>query len=408
MADTKSFLNGLGQWGSSLSPFLGAGTSVLGSILGSSSNSSNNRLQMKLAQQQMDFQERMFQQQQRYNREMFDLENEWNSAINQRKRLQEAGYSPYSPFMGMQQMQSASAGALTPPTGSLASTNPYDFSPLNSMSNNLNEFGLRYNVSQAQSENLESQTNLNNIEGEFKRSELVRKITNLDIDTHIKRALLRGIMADSEVKENTIDSRVNESVQRVEEMKANVVKFNSEKTLNEAHALLMDISRQYKSVELKYLPLKAVSELNELATRSALQVAQGELSRADAALSIQHALESQARTYGIKLDNGIVQKYAWQLSEANLNNIKQQANKAKQEAKSIKDNNIPAALNRLDSSGTLEYLYFFNKIDDTPDFGLSNWLNGVMSGKGDGKGNKKSFNGHGRYTGPTFTSKIPI
>lgn len=405
--NSKSFLNGLGKVGSAVSPFLSTGTSVLGSVLGSSSNSSNNRLQVRLAQQQMEFQERMFREQQRYNREMFDLENEWNSAINQRKRLQEAGYSPYSPFMGMNQVESASGGAVTPPTGSLANTQSYDFSPLDSMSSNLNEFGLRHNLAVAQSENLDSQSNLNNIEGEFKRTELIRKITNLGIDASIKRELLRGIMADSDVKENTVDSRINESVQRVEEMKANVIKFNSEKTLNEAHALLMDVSREFKSTELKYLPRKAIAEINELATRSALQVAQGELVQKEAALAVQQELESLARTYGIKLENGITQKYAWQLTEANIENIKQQGNKAKQESQSIKDNNIPQALRRLDSSGTLEYLYYFNKIDDTPDFGMSNWLNGLSNGKDKGKG-KGSSNGYGRYKGPTFTSKIPI
>lgn len=62
---------------------VGAGSSILGGLLGSISNSSTNAANMKLAKYQYE-----------KNLEMWNLQNEYNSPVKQMERLKEAGLNP--------------------------------------------------------------------------------------------------------------------------------------------------------------------------------------------------------------------------------------------------------------------------------------------------------------------------
>ena len=69
---------------------------ILGSaLLSKSSNSSTNNLNRYLTMTGRDWQEKMLQKQMDYNTDMWNKDNEYNSASNQRKRLEEAGLNPY-------------------------------------------------------------------------------------------------------------------------------------------------------------------------------------------------------------------------------------------------------------------------------------------------------------------------
>ena len=104
---------------------LSAGGGLLGSIFGSiganRTNKTNlkiaretNQANMQIAREANEANYKLWQQQNQANIDMWNMENEYNSAINQRKRLEDAGLNPYL------MMNGGSAGT----AGSLSSATP--------------------------------------------------------------------------------------------------------------------------------------------------------------------------------------------------------------------------------------------------------------------------------------------
>lgn len=88
---------------------IGAGASLLGNLFGSSSQKSANETNLKIAQLNNEFNERMLDRQLQYNTDMYNRQwndqtqfswdmwnanNEYNSASAQVQRLREAGINP--------------------------------------------------------------------------------------------------------------------------------------------------------------------------------------------------------------------------------------------------------------------------------------------------------------------------
>ena len=109
-----------------LGGLLGVGTSILGNVLGNKSQSDTNKTNLQIAQMNNEYNERMFNKQLEYNQDMFNqqIEYDWkkmqeqnthnalmaegafnrqakyNSAVEQRKRLEAAGLNPYLMMSG--------------------------------------------------------------------------------------------------------------------------------------------------------------------------------------------------------------------------------------------------------------------------------------------------------------------
>lgn len=97
------------------SGLLSAGTSVLGGILGSIGQKKANETNMKINQMNNEFNERMLDKQLAFQEDMWNKTNEYNTAANQRKRLEEAGLNPYLMMSG------GNAGTATAMSGGSAS-----------------------------------------------------------------------------------------------------------------------------------------------------------------------------------------------------------------------------------------------------------------------------------------------
>lgn len=74
---------------------ISAGSSLLGGLLGSNSQSQANKTNLKIARETNALNYKMFQEQNAYNKEMWQLNNDYNDPSNQAKRLQDAGFNPY-------------------------------------------------------------------------------------------------------------------------------------------------------------------------------------------------------------------------------------------------------------------------------------------------------------------------
>lgn len=69
-------------------------TGLAGTIGGAISQRKTNEMNYKIAQMNNEFNERMMEKQMAWNEEMWNKQNEYNTASNQRKRLEEAGFNP--------------------------------------------------------------------------------------------------------------------------------------------------------------------------------------------------------------------------------------------------------------------------------------------------------------------------
>ena len=109
-----------------VSAVIGAGASLLGNVFGSSSNSSANKTNLKLAAQNREFQREMYNRQMAYNTDMWNKQNEYNDPSNQVERLRAAGINPYLALQNGNGVGVAqSAGGVTPPAGGAAQVSPF-------------------------------------------------------------------------------------------------------------------------------------------------------------------------------------------------------------------------------------------------------------------------------------------
>lgn len=90
---------------------------AMGAMANSAAQSDANSTNIRLNMMNNEFNERMLDKQLAYNTEMWNKQNEYNSAKNQRKRLEEAGLNPYLMMNGGSAGVAQSAGGINPPTG---------------------------------------------------------------------------------------------------------------------------------------------------------------------------------------------------------------------------------------------------------------------------------------------------
>lgn len=94
------------------------GTSLIGGALNAWSTHKTNQMNMKIAQMNNEFNEAMLEKQMGFSREMWNAENEYNTPVNQRERLEDAGLNPYMMMDGGNAGNASSVGSVGMPTAS--------------------------------------------------------------------------------------------------------------------------------------------------------------------------------------------------------------------------------------------------------------------------------------------------
>lgn len=270
---------------------IGAGASLLGNALGFGSQQSANKTNMRIAQMNNDFGREMFDKQVQYNWDMFNATNEYNSATNQRKRLEDAGLNPYLMTNGGTVGIAQGGSSVTPPTAAPAHVDA--FQP--------NFDGIVNSFMQERS--IESQTNLanaqaqktlaeaqninmgNNYQERMLESELLSRS-----DTHKlnQRSIDFGLATfDDDVAINKIQRDIASSTDS--ELKSRVA-------LNELQGKLLD-------EQIKFVKPQALQNIAESRARAFAALESGKLSRQQACQSVANTLYIEAQTSGVHIDN---------------------------------------------------------------------------------------------------------
>lgn len=95
-----------------LAPIVGAAGGIISNLVGSHSNSANNKTQLKIAADNRDWASQQRDLQNQWNLEQWNRENVYNAPASQKQRFQDAGINPYIAMSGS--AGSMAAGNATP------------------------------------------------------------------------------------------------------------------------------------------------------------------------------------------------------------------------------------------------------------------------------------------------------
>lgn len=307
-----------------MDPFISAslikgGANVLGSIFGLGSQSSANATNLKIAQMNNEFNERMLLKQMEYNDkmfgkqteydwkkmqeqnsfnrdfafDMFNAENEYNTAANQRKRLEEAGLNPYLMMSGgnagIASGQSASAGSggapsaqgIHPPTATPVHVQPLDYgTAFSRIASTVGDYYQMKNLD-AQTKQLQSITEGQDIDNKFKAVRTAVELLNVMSGTDKNKAET----ANKLIENGFLPALLNVGVRKGE----------SEISLNASVEALNRVNEAKGQKELKWIDEQAAANI-------ALTMSATYKNYKEAQKAVAEKIESEARTRGIDIN----------------------------------------------------------------------------------------------------------
>ena len=295
--------------------FIGIGSAIASAAISSAASAGTgvattnaaNAANKDIAQMNNEFNERMLQKQMDYNTlaydqqvsdqwsfyndakqnawDMFNATNEYNSASAQRERYEAAGLNPYV----MMNTGSAGTAAATSATSATAPTKqgitPPTASPYSADYSGIMQ-GLGQAIDQLSSIPDKAKTiaetgNLK-IEGKYKAAEAIARIANIKADTHSK-------------KEQVALNKLMYSIQK--DLASSTMAVNSQNIANmRAEEKFKNIQTLIADKQLSFMDATQKMELAEKAANIQLKLAQGTLTRNQAAHEIKKIAETEART----------------------------------------------------------------------------------------------------------------
>lgn len=253
---------------------VGAGIAALG---GTASSIASNKANSSIAQNSNAFNEKMLDKQMAYNTEMYNkqLGDQWNfyndakqnawdvaeynSAPEQRKRLEAAGLNPYLMMSGGNAGSAESVGSATSPSAQ-GVTPPTSASYAADYSGVAQALGAMVDRIQSEPERdkLRAETDNLRIEGKYKAAESIARIANIRANTHTMKGrlaldkLIYSIDKDLKSSQMAVNSQ-NIANMRAEEKFKNIQSLIANKQLSFMDATQkMDLAQKAADISLKY------------------------------------------------------------------------------------------------------------------------------------------------------------
>ena len=267
---------------------ISAGGSLLGNLFGNSAQKQANKLTYKMFQEGNQFNREERIAAQNWQKQMLDYQNAYNTPLEQRKRMQEAGYNPYL----SQISPNLSAGASSSPqasssgAGSIGAYKP-DMSGISQAANMLYQNPLmrtqvdkiysdkEYNEAKTVGQTIENAINSGSKEARIKAFQLANdetehRIDNLEAEKNYKKALTDVTLLDKQAKE-VMNSFLTES-QQVELLKKyeelNNLRLQGKLTEEEVKKTIAQTIREYTNNEIDKKNLYILSNTAESTIKS--------------------------------------------------------------------------------------------------------------------------------------------
>lgn len=303
---------------------LGAGASVAGSVMNKNSVNRANETNMQIAQMNNEWSEKMAEKQMKYNTEMNEKQfgqakelqsiqnqfqsdmwnktNEYNSAVAQRERLEQAGLNPYLMMSGGSAgsatgMNGSSASA--PSAGSVGLPSPsqvsvqapqYDFSSVGSSLIAGLDMYNKLKLGSAQADNVGIDTSLKRVDLQYKGMQIMRDLANKAAEERNINARTKTLNQLRELEKGQMVASTNYMIQQTENLKETM------------KGVVIQNCMDY--LTLKNMPTEIALKNANLAASTAFMVSQRALSEKQAINEIKKGLilDSQARQEKITAD----------------------------------------------------------------------------------------------------------
>ena len=287
---------------------IGAGisgvSSIVGGFLNRNSQSSANRTNLRINRENQAWNEKMMDKQNAWNLAQWNRENEYNSASQQVARLKAAGLNPYLMMSGGNAGSAQSITSAAPGNAGMSNTvNPVDYSGAAAgVGNAVNQYfnsqiaeaSVRKIIAEAAGQ--EKQNQWYDVKLQAEINNLIANTKNADARTEFQKFSLthaRSMWAGELANQSLQNSALAENIVN---QRANTLYTQMQSTLAE-----MNIS---------WLPKMKQAELAQLSAQTFAAIEAGKLSQKQGIAAIQGALESQARTQGIKINNNTLKAQA--------------------------------------------------------------------------------------------------
>lgn len=324
---------------------IGAGisglSSVLGGIFNKHSASSANRTNLQINRENQKWNEKMIDKQNAWNLAQWNRENQYNSAEQQVARLRAAGLNPYLMMSGGNAGSAQSITSAAPGNAGMSNTvNPVDYSAAAAGVGN----GVGSAISQYYNSQL-AEANVRKIIAEAAGQE--KQNTYLDARLQAEIDNLIENTKDVEARKEYEKFRLTHARSMWAGDLAHQSLENSalaENIVNQrANTYYTQMQSTLAELNISWLPKMKEAELAQYSAQTFAAIEAGKLSQKQGVAAIQNALESQARTQGIKINNNTLKSQAkYIVAKASWD-----ANKSKWDAKHSKANSGPDDLFKL-------------------------------------------------------------
>lgn len=281
--------------GSVASPLVSGAFGIGSSLLNNKSQSDTNKTNMQIAQMNNEWSEKMMEKQHSYDLEMWNKNNEYNSAEQQRKRLEEAGLNPSLMMNGGSAGTAQGGSSVGMPSPTTPNLQPLRYDGFSNAINNSVHMLMAIQKNNSDIDNANKNTDANVAlarakiarEAEETRNVKFRNTLN-DITkdlqvTHMQEDYLRKVQerANMEEQQKLIQQQIvaqqliNE--QLPEELAMNIAVLTSQKAVNEENVKYIAEATVRQSLENKKIDYtKEQFERYKDATISALEASIGQ------------------------------------------------------------------------------------------------------------------------------------
>lgn len=275
------------------SAIIGGVGSVIGSLFGNHNQKATNAANLQIAREANALNEKLFNQQIQYNWDMFHAQNRYNDPSAQASRMIDAGLNPY--LNGVQTNMAS---------GSSAPSAPNMIAPTMQSSAGIiqNAFSDISNIvfnSAVQQQKLANET---------KKVDTDYNLSLAEIAKMAAETKNIGLKSDYQSILNYIADNTKEHQIRSADLSNQMTTATMNKIKMETDAIMLqNIASQMR---LAFLPKQLALDIAQRVEQIKLTSAQRNLTYSQAKLNIKLAIESQARTNGIYINNNTADKMA--------------------------------------------------------------------------------------------------
>lgn len=256
---------------------IGAGAALLGSAFSARSQNSANHSNIRLAQMNNEWSERMMQKQMDYNTDMWNKMNEYNDPSNQVARLKKAGINPALALSNITTGSASSASSPSLPSPSQAAVQPsrFDFNGIGQSLQNAYLLQAQIEQMNAETRLIGNQADWYSAKAQSDLAEAYERTKNLKLKNTFEDATMS-------VRKNQVSADYYNALRYGQSLEQNI--YNAAR-----QGILMD-------KQIAKYDAETNARIADLVASATLKMAQGQLSK--------EQLKSQIeQTKGLKLSN---------------------------------------------------------------------------------------------------------